>query len=413
MDKDDIVGNIADTLEKIKKSRLNSFICVNDAAIKQAEKIKLRAENGENLPLKGLAVGIKDNIDVEGLATTCGSAVLKDKATKNAYVVDRIVDAGGIIVGKTNMDEFAMGSANTTSAFGPVLNPIDNSRVPGGSSGGSAAAVGAGLVPLALGSDTGGSVRQPAAYCGVIGFKPSVGSVNRDGLRVTVPELDSIGIISADVSLCKTLYRIISQSEVPSFGGGFRVGALTTKLCRNDQIVDSEFDYALKLIEEDHAVSKTDIPEFKNAAEVYDAMSCKCNAVALKEIYLKFEDKLSAETRRRVSSGLKENGEERLERALKERENIIAATDKVFEQIDILITPASPLAPFGLNETPRLNPDTYTQPASLADLPAMTLPTHRIGTGIQIVAAKGREDVLFAFAAYLEKKFRDRGNKLH
>src|SRR5437588_502932 len=178
-----------DAAEKLNET-LNAFLEIDrEGALNRADKIGAQLSSVTNAgetpslpPLTGIPIAIKDNICVRGMQTSCGSRILGPyHPPYNATAIDRLLNAGAVVIGKTNCDEFAMGSSNENSAFGPVKNPWDTSRVPGGSSGGSAAAVAAGIVPVALGSDTGGSVRQPAALSGVIGFKPTYGRVSRYG----------------------------------------------------------------------------------------------------------------------------------------------------------------------------------------------------------------------------------------
>ena len=202
-------------IEALEKD-VNSFVTVDrEGALKQAEEIQKKIDSGElSGPLAGVPVAIKDNMCTEGLLTTCSSKILSNFVpTYTATAVEKLKEAGAVIIGKTNMDEFAMGSTSETSYYGATKNPWDLDRVPGGSSGGSAAAVSSEEVPYALGSDTGGSIRQPAAFCGVTGIKPTYGRVSRYGLIAYGSSLDQIGPIAKDVRDCATILEIICQHD--------------------------------------------------------------------------------------------------------------------------------------------------------------------------------------------------------
>src|SRR5437762_2807818 len=191
-----VVESALAAAEKLNET-LNAFLEIDrESALKRADQIDASSQKSA-MPLAGVPVAIKDNICVRGMQTSCGSRILGPyHPPYNATAIERLIKAGGVIIGKTNCDEFAMGSSNENSAFGPVKNPWDLARVPGGSSGGSAAAVAAGITPVALGSDTGGSVRQPASLCGVIGLKPTYGRVSRYGLVAFGSSLDQIGVFA-------------------------------------------------------------------------------------------------------------------------------------------------------------------------------------------------------------------------
>jgi aspartyl-tRNA(Asn)/glutamyl-tRNA(Gln) amidotransferase subunit A len=198
----------ASYLEVIGKSKINGYITVSEKALEDARKIDSEGHIG---PLAGVPIAIKDNISVTGLPNSCGSKILEGYVPPyNAHVIEKLLAAGAVILGKTNMDEFAMGSSTETSYFGPTANPWDFERVPGGSSGGSAAVVAAGETPFALGSDTGGSVRCPAAFCGVVGLKPTYGAVSRYGIVAYANSLEQIGPLANNVTDIAVLMDIIS-----------------------------------------------------------------------------------------------------------------------------------------------------------------------------------------------------------
>ena len=213
-----VVDAVKESLLRIEKLDVdyNCFVSVDvDGAIAKAEEVQKKIDDGTLTgPLAGVPVAIKDNMCVNGMLTTCSSKILSNFVpTYTATAVEKLEEAGAIIIGKTNMDEFAMGSTTETSYYGVTKNPWDIEKVPGGSSGGSAAAVAAEEVPYALGSDTGGSIRQPASFCGVTGIKPTYGRVSRYGLIAYGSSLDQIGPLAKDVTDCATILEIICQHD--------------------------------------------------------------------------------------------------------------------------------------------------------------------------------------------------------
>jgi len=211
----EVMQDIFSQIDKVD-NLIKAFLVINrEEALKQAKEIDVKVKNGEELPpLAGVAVAIKDIIVTQGTETTCGSKILKGFIPPyNATVINRLKEAGAIIIGKTNMDEFAMGSSTENSAFGSTHNPWDLERVPGGSSGGSTAAVAADEAFIALGTDTGGSIRQPASLCGIVGLKPTYGRVSRYGLIAYASSLDQAGPISKDVADCALVMNAISGHD--------------------------------------------------------------------------------------------------------------------------------------------------------------------------------------------------------
>lgn len=243
----DVTKAYLDRIEKLEND-INAFVTVDaENAMEQAEEIQRKIDEGElSSPLAGVPVAIKDNVCTEGLLTSCSSKILSNFIpTYTADAVLALKAAGAVIIGKTNMDEFAMGSTSETSYYGATKNPWDLNRVPGGSSGGSAAAVAAELAPYALGSDTGGSIRQPAAFCGVTGIKPTYGRVSRYGLIAYGSSLDQIGPIAKDVTDCATILEIICRHD-PKDSTSYN----ENMDCIGDGITDKGSDFTSALVDD-------------------------------------------------------------------------------------------------------------------------------------------------------------------
>jgi aspartyl-tRNA(Asn)/glutamyl-tRNA(Gln) amidotransferase subunit A len=382
-------------------------------------------------PLHGVPIALKDNIAVRGMTTTAGSRILEDYVPLfDATVVERLEDAGAVIVGKTVCDEFAMGSSTENSAFGPSRNPWDLDRIPGGSSGGSAVAVAAGMTPLALGSDTGGSIRLPAALCGVVGMKPTYGRVSRYGLIAFASSLDQIGPLArsvADVALCLEVISGADSSDstaaaqpVPAFSravgqkvDGLRVGVPWHLLEAGvDVDVRAAFGASVaRLASLGVDILPVELPHSSAAIAVYylivtaEASSNlarydgvrygrRAAASTLKEMYYRTRSAgFGAEVKRRIMLGTYVLSAGYYDayylKAQQVRTLIGRDFDRAFEQVDAVVTPTSPTAAFRLGErtTDPLQmylADVFTVAAPLAGLPAISVPCGRTATGLPI-----------------------------
>ena len=416
-------------------SVLNAFNLVDAArALARAAEIDRQRTTGAPLgPLAGVPVALKDNLCVRGMRTTASSRMLERFVPPyNATAVARLEAAGAVIVGKTNCDEFAMGSSNENSAFGPVRNPWASDRTPGGSSGGSAAAVAAGCVPLALGSDTGGSIRQPAAFCGVVGLKPTYGRVSRYGLIAFASSLDQIGPIArtaGDVALALTLIAgadpadaTSSREAVPDFtaalGGrvaGVRIGVPRAFVTDGvDADVRQVFELALETLRGAGAtLVEIELPHAKYVIPVYylvataEASSnlARYDAVrygyrsprgdkSVKEMYSRTRDEgFGAEVKRRIMLGTYVLSAGYYDafylKAQQVRTLLRSDYTRAFEKVDVVATPTSPIPPFRIGEKvadplQMYLTDVFTVSAPLAGLPAISVPCGFVDGGLPV-----------------------------
>ena len=423
------INKALDNAEKLNPE-LNSFLSIErEHAEARAEKIE---SSGRDLGLRGLGIAVKDNICTKGLQTTCGSRILHNyRAHYDATAIKRLNDAGAIVIGKTNMDEFAMGSSNESSAFGPVKNPWDVTRVPGGSSGGSAAAVASGVVRAALGSETGGSVRQPASLCGIVGFKPTYGRISRYGLVAFASSLDNIGIFGQTVKDVADVLGVIAGRDemdstsadvaVPDYSAGIEddIGGKTIGVPRelfgeglDDEvrqaversidnfrslganIVDVELPYAKFGIAVYYIIATAEASS--NLAR-YDGVRYGFRAeeaTALRKMYSKTrEEGFGEEVKRRIMLGtyVLSSGyyDAYYSKAQKVRALVKRDYQKAFGSCDAILTPTSPSVAFKLGEKSDdplamyLN-DVYTVSANLAGTPALSIPCGLSGTGLPI-----------------------------
>ena len=422
--------------------KLNAFLEIDrTGATKRVESIL--SNDG---PLSGVPIAVKDNICVKGLQTSCGSRILgKYHPPYNATVIERLLAAGAIVVGKTNCDEFAMGSSNENSAFGPVKNPWDLSRVPGGSSGGSAAAVAAGIVPVALGSDTGGSVRQPASLCGVFGLKPTYGRNSRYGLVAFASSLDQVGVFASTTTDIAQVLKVVAGRDthdattaevaVPDYAGlldsditGARIGFPKSLFGEGlDSEVRTSVEAAIGVYRSLGAeIVEVDLPNAKYSIAVYyiiataEASSNLArfdgvrygfraeDAPELRQAYRKTRDEgFGAEVKRRIMLGTYVLSAGYYDAYYRKAQQVRALLRedfrKAFEKCDAIITPTSPTPAFLLGEkvddplAMYLN-DIYTVTANLAGIPGLNVPcglsSNRLPIGFQLLGAYWSEPTL-------------------
>jgi aspartyl-tRNA(Asn)/glutamyl-tRNA(Gln) amidotransferase subunit A len=435
---------------RARDAALHAFLHVSeDLARRQAEAVDARVARGERVgALAGVPLAVKDNLEVEGVPMTCGSRILAGYVPpRTATCVARAVAAGACVVGKTNLDEFAMGSSTENSAFGPSRNPYDATRVPGGSSGGSAVAVAAGMAPLALGSETGGSVRQPAALCGVVGVKPTYGRVSRSGLTAFGSSLDQVGPFGRSTEDAAMLLDAIAGPDpldatsrafpTPPPRGeggvlqGLRIGVveeLEVDRAGGDPEVHAAVVRARRACEANGAsLVPTSVPVATAGIPVYYVIApaeassnlARFDGVryGLREpaedvvrLYARSRDAgFGPEVKRRIVLGTfalsAGYAEAYYERATAARLAIRAEMARAFERCDVVVSATSPFPAFRIGEKAD-DPlamylcDALTVTANLAGTPAVSVPGGRtrggLPIGIQVWAADGREDLAIA-----------------
>jgi aspartyl-tRNA(Asn)/glutamyl-tRNA(Gln) amidotransferase subunit A len=436
---------------------VRAFLQVDEtAALEQARTIDRRRGRGEPLgPLAGLPVALKDVLCTRGQRTTCGSKILRDYVPPyDAHVVTCLKQAGAVLIGKTNMDEFAMGSSTENSAFAVTRNPWDPERVPGGSSGGSAAAVAACEVPLALGTDTGGSIRQPAGLCGVVGLKPTYGRVSRLGLVAFASSLDQVGPLTHDVTDAALLLEVIAGHDprdstsvdrpVPAYRQTLEqpVKPLTIGVAREyfgaglDADVEQAVRSALKVFEDLGAtVKEVSLPatphgiaayylvataEASSNLARYDGVHYGHRAAAYDNLVHMMErsrgEGFGAEVKRRIMLGTFVLSAGYVDayylKALKVRRLIKNDFDRAFGECDVIAGPTSPTPAFKVGER-SADPlamylaDVYTVGANLAGLPGISIPCGftkaGLPVGLQLLAAPFEEEKLLQVARMYER----------
>ncbi len=438
------------------ENQVQAYVTVTkEEALKQARSADERIKKNEKTtPLTGIPIAVKDNMCTRGILTTCSSKILANYIPPyDATVVSKIKDAGAVILGKTNMDEFAMGSSTENSGMHPTHNPWDIGTVPGGSSGGSAAAVSAGEAVLATGSDTGGSIRQPAAFCGVVGLKPTYGRVSRYGLVAFASSLDQIGPLTKDVTDAAILMNVIAGHDskdstsvdlpAPDFRKSLvddvkklRIGWIKELLGKGtEKEIKQSVQNAMKKFEELGAeLIEVSLPTFEYAVATYyliapaEASSNLARYDAVKYGHRSRESKdllsmyyntrregFGSEVKRRIMLGTYALSAGYYDayylKALKVRTLIKKDFDKAFGKCDVLISPTSPTAAFKIGEK-AADPlsmylsDIATIPVNLAGLPAISIPcgmSRGLPIGLQIIGKAFAEEIVLRAAFTYEQ----------
>ena len=448
-------------LERIGRdnARYNAFVTVcSDKALEYSNIADKKIKNGENnSPLCGVPMGIKDNMCTRGVRTTCASRMLENFIPPyTSTAVDRLIESGGVLLGKLNMDEFAMGSSTENSIFGAVKNPWKSDCVAGGSSGGSAAAVASGLVAFALGSDTGGSVRQPASFCGVVGLKPTYGRVSRYGLVAFASSLDQIGPVTKDIVDCALVLNEIAahdpmdstsvDKDGEDYLGNLETGVANIKIGIPREYFDAGLDEdvrngvlnAVRLLEGKGAISdELSLPSTEHAVPAYYLISSSEasanlarfdgikygyrseSARNLAELYrMSRGEGFGREVKRRIllgthalSSGYHD---ELYNKALKVRRLIADDFSKAFESFDVIASPAYPTTAFRIGEKiddplKMYLGDIHTVGVNLAGLPALVIPCgldrNGLPIGIQLIGRPFSEKLLLRVGYEIEASF--------
>ncbi len=436
---------------KEKNSEINAYLEIYDDIEAQAKIAQEKFTNGTATLLTGIPVALKDNMLRDGFIASAGSKILENyKATYDAFVVKSLKNQGVVFLGRTNMDEFAMGSSTETSAYGNTLNPLDTSRVPGGSSGGSAASVAMDGALVALGSDTGGSIRQPASFCGLVGLKPTYGSVSRSGIIAMGSSLDQVGPIAKTVRDTEILFYAINGYDkkdatstpmdkrfkedtklkkrigVPReflIGEGIDKSVLINfdQTCEKLKSLGYEIvDVSLPLMKYSLAVYYILMPaEVSSNLARYDGIRYGVSEPAEKllDVYKKSRGKgFGKEVRRRILLGtyILSHGyyDAYYNASVLVRKAIRKELLDVFEKVDAIITPTSPFPPFKFGEKSK-DPvsmyisDIFLAPANIAGIPAISVPSGKddqgLPCGLHIMAPFLREDILFTIGKDFEK----------
>ena len=448
-----LTDNVLFFLKKIEDNkRLNAYNFVFEDCIEQTKAIEEKIKSGRCGKLAGMVIAIKDVLAIKDKPLTCSSNILKNFiSTYTATAVQKLIDEDAVIIGKTNCDEFAMGSSNENSAFGPVLNPIDTSRVPGGSSGGSAVAVAAGLCDVALGTDTGGSIRQPAAFCGVYGLKPTYGRVSRYGLTAFASSFDSIGPFANNLEDISLVLSVIaghdekdstSQNiDVPEYSSlintdkKFKIG-LPKEYFKEGldkdirTAIESEI---IKLMNAGHEIIDIDLPHNEYSIATYyilttaeassnlarfDGARYGYRSAQSSDLLNMYENSRSegfgAEVKRRImlgtyvlSAGYYDAYYRKAQRVRRLLKNDF---DNAFEKVDVIVTPTTPTKPFKLGEKSN-DPlamyleDIYTTSVNLAGLPGINIPlvqcAGELPIGMQVITKQFDELKLLHFSSLI------------
>jgi len=418
-------------IEELNPS-INAFITVmHDSALAEARAAETEINAGNwRGPLHGIPIGLKDLVDTAGVKTTCGSALFADRIpTEDAYIVKRLKHAGAVLIGKQNLQEFAYGGTSTSSYFGPVHNPWDTERIAGGSSGGSAAAVATGMCFAAIGTDTGGSVREPAAFCGVVGLKPTYGRVSVRGVFPLSASLDHVGPLCRNVrDTALMLQAIAGYDKLDTSCVDWPVASYANKLTETtikprigvvrrpffddlDHEIAIAIDVALKQISNNLAseVSEIDLPATPTAVQAPEVYAIHAKSfTTTPELYLPW-----------IRERLKQAAAVDLVTYIEARQHLDRlrrSIDDVFAKVDFLITPTTPVPPITIREALDMSPDPAgelwlrnTRPFNAYGIPTISIPCGftRAGLpiGLQISAASFSEAKLLAFALACEQAF--------